>query len=89
MKKMSFIWRLECKVGSQEIPGVTGKFDFEYLMKEGLRLTEFSRECTGYSNLFPLKHQRRLHTGHGLDGQYEMILVIFFATGSDPCSGID
>ena len=28
------IWDWDAKVGSQEIPGVTGKFGFEYKMKQ-------------------------------------------------------
>ena len=32
------------KVGSQEIPGVTGKFDFVVQNKAGQRLTEFCQE---------------------------------------------
>ena len=35
------------KVGSQEIPGVTGKFGLEYKMKQANRV--LSRECTGHS----------------------------------------
>ena len=34
------------KVGSQEIPGVTGKFDFVVQNKAGQRLTEFCQENT-------------------------------------------
>ena len=38
------------KIGSQEIPGVTGKFGLEVENKAGQRLTEFlSREHTGHS----------------------------------------
>ena len=32
------------KVGSQEIPGVTGKFGLEVENKAGQRLTEFSKK---------------------------------------------
>ena len=32
---------LECKVGSQEIPGVTGKFGFGVQNEAGQRLTKF------------------------------------------------
>ena len=35
------------KVGSQEIPGVTGKFGLEYKMKQANRV--LSRECTSHS----------------------------------------
>jgi len=34
------------KVGSQEIPGVTGKFDFGVQNEAGQRLTEFCQENT-------------------------------------------
>ena len=37
------------KVGSQEIPGVTGKFGLGVQNEAGQRLIEFCRECTGHS----------------------------------------
>ena len=37
------------KVGSQEIPGVTGKFDLGVQNKAGQRLTVLPRERTGQS----------------------------------------
>ena len=37
------------KVGSQEIPGVTGKFGLGVQNEAGQRLTVLSRECTGHS----------------------------------------
>ena len=37
---------LECKVGIQEIPGVTGKFDLGGQNEAGQRLTEFCQENT-------------------------------------------
>ena len=37
------------KVGSQEIPGVKGKFDLGVQNEAGQRLREFSRERTGHS----------------------------------------
>ena len=37
----SFIGGWDAKVGSQEIPGVTGKFVFGVQNKAGQRLTEF------------------------------------------------
>ena len=37
------------KVGSQEIPGVTGKFDLRVQNEAGQRLTVLPRECTGCS----------------------------------------
>ena len=41
------------KVGSQEIPGVTGKFDLGVQDEAEQRLTVFPRECTGH-NKYPL-----------------------------------
>ena len=38
------------KVGSQEIPGVTGKFSLEIQNEAGQRLIVLPRECTGHSN---------------------------------------
>ena len=37
------------KVGSEEIPGVTGKFGLGIQNEAGQRLTIFPRECTGHS----------------------------------------
>ena len=41
------------KVGSQEIPGVTGKFGLGVQNEAGQRLTELSREHTGHSKQPP------------------------------------
>ena len=51
------------KVGSQKIPGVTGKFDLGVQNKEGQRLIEFCQENTlAIANtLFP-QSNRRLYT---------------------------
>ena len=51
------------KVGSQEIPGVTGKFGPRIQNEEGKRLTEFFQESTLIieSTLFH-KHKRQLYT---------------------------
>ena len=37
------------KVGSEEIPGVTGKFGLGIQNEEGQSLTVLQRECTGHS----------------------------------------
>ena len=37
------------KVGSQEIPGVTGKFGFGVQNEVGQRLRDLTGECTGHS----------------------------------------
>ena len=52
------------KVGSQEIPGVTGKFDLGVQNEAGQRLTVLSREYTGQSkHRFPTTQEVTLHVG--------------------------
>ena len=51
------------KVGSQEIPGVTGKFGLGVQSDAGQRLTEFCQENTlVIANTLFQKHKRRLST---------------------------
>ena len=58
------------KVGSQEIPGVTGKFDFVVQNKAGQRLTEFCQENTlVIANTLFQQRKRRLYTWTLPDGQ--------------------
>ena len=55
------------KVGSQEIPGIIGKFGLG-----GQRLTEFCQENTlVIANTLFQQHKRRLYTWTALDGQYQ------------------
>ena len=50
------------KVGSQEIPGVTGKFGLGVQNEGGQRQTEFCRECTGNSKYaFSTTEETTLH----------------------------
>ena len=51
------------KVGSQEIPGVTGKFGLRVQNEAGQRLKEFCQgECTGHSkHLLPTTQEKTLH----------------------------
>ena len=51
------------KVGSQEIPGVTGKFGLGVQNEAGQRLKEFCQgECTGHSkHLLPTTQEKTLH----------------------------
>ena len=59
------------KVGSQEILGVTGKFDLVVQNKAGQRLTEFGQENTQViANTLFQWHKRRLYTWTSPDGQY-------------------
>ena len=62
------------KVGSQEIPGVTGKFGLEYRMR-WQRLIEFCQENTLIiaNNLFQ-QHKRRLYTRTSPDDQYQNLI---------------
>ena len=53
---------LNAKVGSREIPGVTGKFGLGVQNNAGQRLTEFCQENTlVIANILFQQHKRRLH----------------------------
>ena len=57
------------KVGSQETPGVTGKFGLGIWNEAEQRLIEFSRENTlVIANTFLQQHKRRLYTWTPPDG---------------------
>ena len=59
------------KVGSQEIPGVTGEFGLGVLNEEGQRLTAFCQEnALVIANTHFQQHKRRLYTWTVPDGQY-------------------
>ena len=59
------------KVGSQEIPGVTGKFGLGVQNEAGQRLREFCQENTlVIANTLFQQHKRRLYTWTSPDGQY-------------------
>ena len=59
------------KVGSQEIPGVTGKFGPGIQNEAGRRLTEFCQEnALVIANTLFQQHKRRLYTWTSPDGQY-------------------
>ena len=60
------------KVGSQEIPGVTGKFGLGVQNEEGQRLIEFGQEnALVKPNTLLQQHKRRLYTWTSPDGQYQ------------------
>ena len=60
------------KVGSQETPGVTGKFDLGVQNESGQRLTEFCQENTlVITNTLIQQHKRRLYTWTSPDGQHQ------------------
>ena len=58
------------KVGSQETPGVTGKFGLGVWNEAGQRLIEFCQENTlVIANTLFQQHKRRLYTWTSPDGQ--------------------
>ena len=60
------------KVGSQETPGVTGKFGLGIQNEAGQRLTEFCQEnALGIANTLFQQHKKRLCTWTSPDGQYQ------------------
>ena len=59
------------KVGSQEIPGVTGKFGLGVQNESGQRLIEFCQEnALVIANTLFQQHKRRLYTWTSPDGQH-------------------
>ena len=68
------------KVGSQETPGVTGKFGPGVQNEAGQRLIEFCQENTlVIANTLFQQHKRRLYIWTSPD-VIEIRLIIFFAT---------
>ena len=75
------IWDWNAKVGSQETPGVTGKFGLGMRNEAGQRLIEFCQEkALVIANILFQKHKRRLYTWTSPDGQYQNQI------GYIPCS---
>ena len=70
-KKMSFsLGDWNAKVGSQETPGVTGKFGLGIWNEAGQRLIEFCQEkALVITNTVFQQHKRRLYTWTSPDGQ--------------------
>ena len=67
------------KVGSQEIPGVTGKFGLEIQSETGQRLTEFCQENeVVIANILFQKHKRRLYIWTSPDDQHQYLIIFFF-----------
>ena len=59
------------KVGSQETPGVTGKFGLGIWNEAGQRLIEFCQEnMLAIANTLFQQHKRRLYTWTSPDGQH-------------------
>ena len=67
------------KVGSQETPGMTGKFGLGEQNEAGQRLIEFCQETAlVIANTLVQQHKRRRYTWTLPDGQYRIRLIIFF-----------
>ena len=65
------IWDWTAKVGSQETPGVTGKFGLGVQNEAGQRLIEFCQEnALVTANTLFQQHKRRLYTWTSPDGQH-------------------
>ena len=73
-KDVLFIIRdWNAKVGSQEIPGVRGRFRLGVQNEAGLKLTEFCQEnALVIANTLFQQHKRRLYTWTTPDGQYRI-----------------
>ena len=67
------------KVGSQETPGVTGRFDLGVQNKAGQRLIEFCQEnALVIANTLFQQHKRRLYTWTSPGGQHRYLIEILF-----------
>ena len=70
-------WNAE--VGSQETPGVTGKFGLGIRNEAGQRLIEFCQEnALVLANTLFQQHKRRLYTRTSPDGQHRNQIDYFF-----------
>ena len=70
-KDILFIGDWDAKVGSQETPGVTGKFGLGVRNEAGQRLIEFCKEnALVITNTLFQQHKRTLYTWTSPDGQH-------------------
>ena len=68
---MSFLGDWNAKVGSQETPGVTGKFGLGVRNEAGQRLIEFYQENPlVIANTLSQQHKGRLYTWTSLGGRH-------------------
>ena len=73
------------KVGSQETPGVTGKFGLGMRKEAGQRLTEFCQEnALVIANTLFQPHKRRLYTWTSPHGQHRNLII--FSAAKDKTS---
>ena len=80
-KDVFFIIRdWNAKLGSQETPGVTGKFGLGVRNEAGQRQIEFCQENTlVIANTLFQQHKRRLYTWTSPDGQHRNQIMFFAA----------
>ena len=72
------------KVGSQETPGVTGKFGQGVQNEAGQRLIEFCQEnALVITNTFFQQHKRRFYTRTSPDGRHQNQSIFFAAEDGD------
>ena len=69
-------WNAE--VGSQEIPGVTGKFGLRIQKETGQRLTVLPRECAGHSRALSSNARDKSTHGHHQMVNTQIRLILFF-----------
>ena len=66
-----FPWKRNAKVGSQETPGIIGRFGLGMQNEVGQRLIEFCQEIAlVIANTLFQQHKRRLYTWTSPDGQH-------------------
>ena len=82
---MPFHYRgLECKVGSQGTPGVTGKFGLGIQNEAGQRLIEFCQENTQAIANTLFQYTRKDYThGHHQMVITEIRMIVFFAAKNE------
>ena len=80
-KRCPFHYRgLECKVGSEETPGVIGKLGLGIQNEAGQRLIKFCQQnALVIANTLFQQQKRRLYSWTSPDGQTKIRLIIFFA----------
>ena len=71
------------KVGSDEIPGITGKFSLGVQNEAGQRLTVLPENALVIANTLFQQHKRQLYTWTSPDGQYrnQIDYILFFFYG--------
>jgi len=71
----------DAKVGSQELPGITGKFSLRVQNEAVQRLTVLPRECIVIANTVFQQHKRQLDTWTSPDSQYQNQIDYILCSG--------